>query len=165
MLRLNTYDRVYKNFVTPEKLSRLLKEEAIVPLIYIDPTDIDRGTRWWCLIGQLITCPICSRKAVITPYRIRLPIEKNSSIPCHCAVEMGTGKIRYHWCNKINRDKEDDYTIVVFSNYPSHFFNVYYSPFCDIGADSTLSFKEYNLIIHRDVCKSFRTCMRNSYRI
>ncbi len=165
MLRLSNYGRIYKNFVTPEKLSRLLKEGAIIPLIYIDRIDADRGTRWWCLIGQLITCTICSKKAVITPYRIHLPIEKNSSIPCHCAIEIGTGKIRYHWCNKINRDKEDNYTSVVFDDYPNHFFHVYCYPSCDVGITSSLPFKEYNLIINRDVCKSFETCMRNSYRI
>jgi len=77
--------------MSPRRLSRILK----------DPIELDRevyGSKWWNLVGKIISCPLCDGEAVIVPFGVDLPVVSSRNIPCHCAVGTNTGFIIYHWC-------------------------------------------------------------------
>ncbi len=121
--------------MSPEKLSELLRVGEIYPIV---------SYNIWCkLIGKLITCPICSKKAIIVPFGLSLPMEKVRYIPCHCSISLGDGVIVNHWC-------ANDECIKRSQNHP---FRSFWDSW-DIGWDNGV-----------DVCKSFGELIKDSHRI
>jgi len=173
-------DHTYTGPVSAEELSKLFRSGEVISSISITANE-----NWcWYLIGRIITCPICGENAVIIPADIEIPIEKNSDIPCHCAVDLDNGEIFFHWCAKINGDKIGDYCSIVFDeiiyfartdHISSDEFkhSVYYNPlekanpdFSDKRVESTYDYTR-RLLKNRnnDVCKLFKILMKISCRI
>lgn len=119
-------------YMPPEELSKIIEdEELFLPL--------SKGI-WLKLIGKLITCPVCSRKAVIVPFGMEIPVENPYDAPCHCSISLATGDIVCCWC--VN---DEHY------NKRSHCHLYYYNMFYD--KEST------------DVCSAIEIFMRTSHKI
>ncbi len=163
--------------VSAEELSKLFTSGEVISFISITANE-----NWcWYLIGRIITCPICGRKAVIVPADIEIPIEKNSDIPCHCAVDLDNGEIFFHWCAKINGNKVGDYFSIVFNNIAD--FHVYYKSSEKFNPNAYYNSLEkyrgspgtvestydymHRLLKNRDndTCKLFKILMKISCRI
>jgi len=116
--------------MSPERLSKIIRESN--PFI---------NAGWPNLIGKLITCPLCGRKAVIVPYGIELPVEKPFGTPCHCAISLATGDVICHWCVTDECcDKRNHY-------YPSSYIRM----------------EDYDM--NTDVCSAVRKIMKTSYKV
>ncbi len=131
------YPVSYKSSMNAENLSKTFRRgELSYPLI---------PSIWSKLVGKLIDCPMCDRKAVIVPYGIELPIKRLSDIPCHCAISLNTGVIICHWCYCTDEccDEKNQY-------YPSAYGSVFHSWMNDVN---------------RDVYEGVVKIMKKSYRI
>lgn len=90
--------RIYENeSITPEGLSRFLKSQDFKEKIAKDYPRASMYWDWFHLVGNIMTCPWCGRKAVIIT--IGLDISQtiiNSS--CYCRIDQKTGDIFSYWC-------------------------------------------------------------------
>lgn len=139
------YSKRYNSFVSPKKLSKLLKSGKIFPIL--------SSTIWCKLIGQLITCPICNRKAVIIPFDFILPIVETHHTPCHCSISMAQGYIAFHWCVDDNRDDNKENERNQYWSLFSPTTENYGIPLCEPWDNGI------------DVCKSFGKFIKDSYKI
>jgi len=119
-------------------LSALLKSGKLFPIL--------PSTIWYRLIGELITCPICGKKAVIIPCGIVLPISETHHTPCHCCINISHGYIAFHWCTT--------------SRYNTK--NQWWAPYSTTDCYPHSSERWDNGI---DVCKSFGKLIKDSHKI
>jgi len=147
-MALKTYKSIYKSFVSPEELSRYFKEKENFTIVGYEYS-------WWFLVGGLITCPICSKKAVIIPYGVTLPIEKSKHVPCHCAVSLDYGHICYHWCNEELGNLYEDMSTFDLCYHPS-FSNIH----MEENKGSFFFHKE-----SEDITESFKVFINDSFSI
>lgn len=147
------YKPIYKSIVSPEELSRYFKEEGNFSIVGYEYS-------WWILIGGLITCPICGKKAVIIPYGVTIPIEKSKYVPCHCAVSLDYGYICYHWCNEELGDLYENMSTFDLSSHPS---------FRNVRINKSKGYYFYHKESHKeeseDITKSFKVLIRDSFCI
>lgn len=80
--------------MSPEKFSKLLKDRSFVIDLTGDVND------WSHLIGNLFTCPLCGKKAVIIMIGTKVPVRRVKDVPCHCAIGIEYAEIYYYWCRK-----------------------------------------------------------------
>ena len=57
------------------------------------------GEYWSHLIGKLITCILCGKKAIILRSDWSIPYIFFNSF-CFCAISIGTADLSYHWCSE-----------------------------------------------------------------
>lgn len=55
------------------------------------------GTDWLHLEGNLITCILCGRDAIVLSSSWSLPDKLFKSF-CHCTISTETADLSYHWC-------------------------------------------------------------------
>ncbi len=87
--------KIYDGPVSPVKLSRIFKSESFKKGLVMKYV---RTAEWKHLIGNLITCPLCGKRAVIVDTFVSLPIKKTIDIPCICYIDLDTCYIDSHWC-------------------------------------------------------------------
>jgi len=74
---------------TPEEFGKYIKDKFRDPFSPL-----------WHLIGQVIQCPLCNRKAVIVS---RFLVVVGAYTICRCGINVETGELSYHWCFKESR--------------------------------------------------------------
>ncbi len=145
----------YKSTVSPEELSGYFRErEKFSYLRFV-------LSSWWFLVGGLITCPICGKKAVIIPYGAYLPIEKSKHVPCFCTVKLDSGTICCHWCVKELGGMHENFSSFGFI-YPSSFINPYIK---GALAGKKISFFPHEEEEFKDITGLFKVLIRDSIYI